>query len=142
MRAEATAITAGDPRQDGMNQLSRELYAPVLRWATRWVETADEAEDIAQDAMIKLLTRIESFRGQGQVESWMYRVTRNTAISAQRRRSARQRAEGRFMQCCEPEALVHGSELMTNPGVGARLMTWVDRDTKPSCSKPQPTVNR
>ncbi len=53
-----------------MDRLSRELYAPVRRWAARWADSADDAEDIAQEAMIKLLTRFESFRAQGQIESF------------------------------------------------------------------------
>jgi len=101
MRVEATAGGSVPLSPPHLDRLSRDLYPSVRRWAARWADTADEAEDIAQEAMIKLVTGFGSFRGRGHVESWMYRITRNVAVSLQRRRAARRRAEGRFHEAAD-----------------------------------------
>jgi len=77
------------------------LYADVRRWAMRWTDTADDAEDVTQLAMMRLVTGFDSFRGSSSIVSWMYRVTHNAAISQHRHRSARERADERFARDSE-----------------------------------------
>lgn len=46
----------------------------------------DEAEDAAQDAFLRALHRIESFRGDAPFRVWLMRIVTNTALNARARR--------------------------------------------------------
>ncbi len=53
----------------------------VYRVALRIVKAPDQAEDIAQDALLQAYSARERFNGKSKPESWLYRIAHNTAIS-------------------------------------------------------------
>ena len=59
-----------------------DVYSPVLLGiCIRYSKSKEEAEDILQDGFIKILTKINDFKGEGSFEGWMKRIIVNTAIS-------------------------------------------------------------
>ncbi len=54
----------------------------------RYAKNIMEAEDILHDAFIKILVKIDSFRGEGSLEAWVKQITVNTAINAYRKKVA------------------------------------------------------
>ena len=61
-------------------------YAPtMLGVARRYAGSLEEAEDILQDAFVKVFTRLDSFRSEGSLEGWIRRVVVTTALSAYER---------------------------------------------------------
>jgi RNA polymerase sigma-70 factor (ECF subfamily) len=58
----------------------------VLRLAYGMVHSVDEAEDIAQEVFVKVWKNLPTFRSQGSFQSWLYRITVNTALDVLRRR--------------------------------------------------------
>ena len=42
------------------------------------------AADVTQEVFLKLLTRIRQYRGEASFETWLYRITVNTALDARR----------------------------------------------------------
>ncbi len=62
----------------------RELFqrfAPVLFTVSRQYARFDhEAEDILQDAFIRIFDRLGSFRHEGSLEGWMRKITVQTAL--------------------------------------------------------------
>ncbi len=59
------------------------VYAPILKGiCIRYAGSDQEAEDILQEGFIKILLRIDSFKGDGSFENWMKRIMVNTAISS------------------------------------------------------------
>jgi len=75
------------------------LYGPrIQQLAFRYLKNWEDAEEVAQDVLLKVYRKIEAFRGDAALSSWIYRITFNTAMS--RLRSAR----------ANREAEVHGSE--------------------------------
>lgn len=52
--------------------------ALVYNLAFRLVGNEQDAEDLAQDAMIRALKAFPRFRGECQVSTWLYRITVNT----------------------------------------------------------------
>lgn len=61
-------------------------YAPtMLGVARRYAPSLTEAEDILQDAFVKIFTRLASFRAEGSLEGWMRRVVVTTALTAYER---------------------------------------------------------
>lgn len=57
----------------------------VYRVAARIVGE-QEAEDVAQDALLRAFHRLGSFRGESPFRSWLLRTTHNTALNALARR--------------------------------------------------------
>lgn len=64
------------------------LYAPRLRaMCLRYVSVHDDAEDLMQDAFVRILTSLDHFqwRGEGSLWMWMKRITANLAVDRIRR---------------------------------------------------------
>ncbi len=52
-------------------------------------EDADEVADLFQETLIHLWQGFEKFLGEAKIETWIYRVTMNTCISADRKKKSR-----------------------------------------------------
>lgn len=58
------------------------LYsARLLAICTRYAHTSFEAEDIFQEAFIKVFKNIDQYKGQGSFEGWLKHIFVNTAIN-------------------------------------------------------------
>jgi RNA polymerase sigma-70 factor (ECF subfamily) len=78
---------------DAARVLTGRHLGRVYRFAARVLGDRAEAEDVAQDAMLRLWRVARDWRpGEAQVSSWLYRVTANLCIDRQRAR-ARRRTE-------------------------------------------------
>ncbi len=66
-----------------------ERYNALVFAAVRAVTgDAVERDDVVQDAWVRAWKGLGSFRGESSVSTWLYRVARNTALNAMRRRRA------------------------------------------------------
>jgi RNA polymerase sigma-70 factor (ECF subfamily) len=81
-----------------------ENHRVFLRYLTRRVGDAELAEDILQDAFIKVLDRPEQAPGGEALVPWFYRTLRNAAIDRFRRRQAAARAHEAFARELETHA--------------------------------------
>ena len=64
------------------------MYGPrIQQLAFRYVKNWEDAEEVAQDVLLKVYRKIDAFRGDAALSSWIYRITFNTAMS--RLRTAR-----------------------------------------------------
>ena len=67
--------------KDAADQLAR-IYGPMIhQLAFRYMKSWEDAEEVAQDVMMKVVRRIDAFRGDSALSSWIYRITFNTAMS-------------------------------------------------------------
>ena len=58
------------------------VYGPMIhQLAFRYMKSWEDAEEVAQDVMMKVIRRIDAFRGDSALSSWIYRITFNTAMS-------------------------------------------------------------
>ena len=63
-------------------------YGPrIQQLAFRYLKNHEDAEEVAQDVLMKVYRKIDAFRGDAALSSWIYRITFNTAMS--RLRTAR-----------------------------------------------------
>jgi RNA polymerase sigma-70 factor (ECF subfamily) len=53
----------------------------IQQLALRYMKSWEDAEEVAQDVMMKVVRRIDLFRGDSALSSWIYRITFNTAMS-------------------------------------------------------------
>lgn len=60
------------------NELLEKHAVPVYNLALRLVGNAADAEDLAQDALLRALRALPTFRGECQLSTWVYRITVNT----------------------------------------------------------------
>lgn len=71
-------------------QLTALVHGRVRRWAGRLTGDPDDAEDVAQLVLLRLHANLDAFEGRSRLTTWLYRMTRNVALS--RRRKERRRA--------------------------------------------------
>lgn len=66
-------------------------HAPlVYHVAHRVLGNEADAEDVTQEVLLRVLHKLDSFRGEGPLASWLHRVTVNAAL-LHRRKSLRRR---------------------------------------------------
>jgi RNA polymerase sigma-70 factor (ECF subfamily) len=78
------ACRRGDPRS--FEEVVRRTYRQVYTQALRLVGDRKDAEDVAQDAYLRVFRALKGFRGDAQFETWLYRIVANAAMSHLRRR--------------------------------------------------------
>jgi RNA polymerase sigma-70 factor, ECF subfamily len=77
-------------RDDGaVETLIGRYEAKVFGLALRLTGNRPDAEEVLQDVFWTVVDRIESFRGDAKLSSWMYRITTNAALMKLRKRSGR-----------------------------------------------------
>lgn len=63
-----------------------ERFSPMaMGVCRRYVKRSEDAEDILVEAMFKVLTNIEKFKGEGSFEGWVRRIVVNEALMFLRR---------------------------------------------------------
>ena len=74
-------------RDEGFRALL-EQYGRRLYWHIRRIVVGhDDAEDVLQETCIKVLNRIDSFKGDSPLATWLYRVATNEALMHLRRQT-------------------------------------------------------
>lgn len=68
----------------------------IARIAIRYVKNREDAEEVAQDVLLKVSRAIGTFRGDAALGSWIFRITSNAAVSHLRQHQASRRAEVPF----------------------------------------------
>ena len=68
-----------------VERYQRRLYPTVLRL----VGSAEDAEDILQDAFVRAFEKLDQFQGESSFYTWIYRIAVNLALSGHRRRRVR-----------------------------------------------------
>lgn len=89
----------------------------IFRIALKVTRNHHAAEDLSQEAFLKILDKLESFKGETPVETWLYRVTMNHCLDHLRRVNARRTVdldaltEGPVDQGVSPEGALLDTEL-------------------------------
>lgn len=79
---------SGDPA--ALNELVRAVQDDVYGLAIRMLWDPHDAEDATQEILVKLVTRLDGFRGDSALRTWVYRVAVNHLLTTRRRRMERQ----------------------------------------------------
>ena len=80
------AALAQRGREDAFRELVRRFKRPVFSLIFRMVRDSATAEDLAQDAFIKVLNHIDKYRPEFKLSSWLFKIANNVAIDHLRRR--------------------------------------------------------
>lgn len=102
-------LRAGD--QSAVAELADVYGSKIHQLAFRHMKNREDAEEVAQDVLLKICRRIAAFRGDSALSSWIYRITFNTAMSRLR--------TVRFSRPVEvPEHMLHAER--EDPDAGRR----------------------
>ena len=106
-----------EQRNEGFRKLMKQ-YGQTLYWhIRRTVVGHDDAEDVLQETCIKVLNRIDSFRGDGSLVMWLYRIATNEALQHLRRQTrlfqSLDSLEDSLKAKLQAEAPLDGSEMET-----------------------------
>jgi RNA polymerase sigma-70 factor (ECF subfamily) len=77
----------GDP--EAISVLLRGYQRRVYAVCYRMVRNEDDARDLAQDAMVKILQGLDSYDGRSKLSTWVIRVTMNCCLSHLRKQRLR-----------------------------------------------------
>jgi RNA polymerase sigma-70 factor (ECF subfamily) len=64
--------------------------AKMLGVAIRYIKDKERAEDVLQDAFIKVFKNVKKFKHDGSLEGWIRRIVVNTALDQLRKNKKRQ----------------------------------------------------
>ncbi len=79
--------------ETALAELSALYGAKIFQLAFRYMRNHEDAEEVVQDVLLKVFRKIDMFRGDSALSSWIYRITFNTAMSRLRRTRATRMAE-------------------------------------------------
>ncbi len=79
--------------ESALADLSALYGARIFQLAFRYVKNREDAEEVVQDVLLKVFRKIDAFRGDSALSSWIYRITFNTAMSRLRHTRAARMAE-------------------------------------------------
>ncbi|MBP3958469.1 sigma-70 family RNA polymerase sigma factor [Gemmata sp. G18] len=69
-------------------------YAPrIFNLARRMLGNDADAEDVTQDVLLQVVRKLDTFRGDSQISTWLHRVTVNAALAHRAKRANRQKHE-------------------------------------------------
>ncbi len=64
-----------------VSELADRYSARIRQLALRYTRNPEDADEVVQDVLMKVYQKIEAFRGDSALSSWIYRITFNTAMS-------------------------------------------------------------
>ena len=72
--------------QEAFGLLVRKYQPRLYNAMVHFLRNQAEAEDVVQDAFVLALTKLDSFKGNSQFYTWLYRIAHNAAISKLRKK--------------------------------------------------------
>ncbi|MEO5820051.1 MAG: sigma-70 family RNA polymerase sigma factor [Vicinamibacteraceae bacterium] len=90
--AEVCRLLAAGERERAFERLLATYRGRVYRLALGFVRTPADAEDLAQEAFVRLWRALPLYDGRASFSTWLYVIARNACLSELRRRSSRPEA--------------------------------------------------
>jgi len=85
-------LKAGDER--ALTDLADEYGTKIYQLAFRYLRNREDAEEVTQDVLFKVYRKVDAFRGDAALSSWIYRITFNAAMSRLRTAKFQRSDEG------------------------------------------------
>lgn len=74
-------------KEELFESLIKENHARLVRICRTYADNEHPQEDIYQEIMVQLWRSLSSFKGNAEINTWLYRVALNTAISLLRKKN-------------------------------------------------------
>jgi len=105
-----------DGNHSGFELIVKEHTSKVVGLAWRLLGSQDEAEDIAQEAFLRLFKALPDFRGESRISTWLYRTTTRLAIDHLRRERLKRKLFFFRQDNDSPDPVDQASDWRANPG--------------------------
>jgi len=81
---EAVLASAIQGDSQALDQLARELLTPIYNLALRFLYEPQDAQDATQEATLRVLQGLPTFRGRSTFSTWAYRVVVRSLLNTKR----------------------------------------------------------
>src|ERR1700752_4502694 len=72
-------LQAGD--ESAIRDVAEAYGSKIYQLAFRYLRNKEDAEEVTQDVLYKVYRKVDAFRGDAALSSWIYRITFNAAMS-------------------------------------------------------------
>jgi RNA polymerase sigma-70 factor (ECF subfamily) len=110
-------LQTGD--EEAVRELADRYSHRIFQMALRHMKNREDAEEVTQDVLLKVYRKIDRFRGDAALSSWIYRITFNTAMSRLRTHRAARAAEAE-----RDRALAQRTHDSAEPKVSHQAADW------------------
>ncbi len=83
--------TAGEPQ--AIARFFQTYHLDIYRMALSILDDPNEADEAAQEALLRAIDRLSTYRGEASFRSWLFAITVNVCRGRLRRQRARQRLQ-------------------------------------------------
>lgn len=104
---------AGEAR--AFEALLNRHYDTMFKMAFKWAQNRQDAEDITQNACIKLARALGSYEHKAAFTTWLYRLVINTAIDMKRQEKRHQQTQAEIEEISgheNPESALYAREVI------------------------------
>ena len=85
-----------DGNAEGLEQLLASVQDMVFNLSLRMLGSVPDAEDAAQDILVRIMTSLSTFRKESSFQTWVYRIATNYLINYKKSMFARQPLDFEF----------------------------------------------
>jgi len=71
--------------REALEKLILRHQAWIYNIAVRMVFRPDDAEEVTQEVLVKVITKLSTFQGESKFRTWLYRITANHVLNMKRR---------------------------------------------------------
>lgn len=82
-----------DPLEQKFTKMVKEQKSTIYTVCYMFSKDNDEVGDLFQEILVNLWKGFSSFEGRSDIRTWVYRVSLNTCISADRKKKRRKKSE-------------------------------------------------
>ena len=86
---ESLVALAKEGQRSALEELVRRIQDGIYRLALRTLFLPADAEDATQEILIKIITHLDSFKGESRFTTWCFRVAANHLLSTHKGRAER-----------------------------------------------------
>jgi RNA polymerase sigma-70 factor (ECF subfamily) len=96
------APASSAPKEDATDALYSQHVAKVKRWARRLAGPSADLEDLVHDVFLVALRRQAQFRGEAQLDTWLFGITQRVVWTKRRKHRLRQWLFGQHQHTLVP----------------------------------------
>lgn len=117
-------LRAESPRRgEALAELGRVILASLPYALSKWLSPQDPrfaplAEEVTQETIIRVMTRLDTFEGRSQFTTWVYKIAVRIALTELRRSRWK---DVSLESLVEPEEGQTSPQLMTDPSVSPEV---------------------
>ncbi|MDT8394693.1 MAG: RNA polymerase sigma factor [Bacteroidales bacterium] len=78
-----------DGEREALSRLVEDHRHKVIKTAYYFLGNMEDAEDLAQDIFLEVVTSMEKFRQNARLSTWIYRITVNRSLNALKKKKRR-----------------------------------------------------